>query len=93
MTHRRWVPRALARRCDVRTKYASHLHPSGGWVVWTFLSNLGENGFFSSLLRTAERRSGDAGLCPTLALSRRRLIVSHIFFAGHGGPHAYMLGP
>jgi len=23
---------ALARRCDVRTKYASRLHPSCGWV-------------------------------------------------------------
>ena len=53
---------ALARRCDVRTKYASHLagypsrdgcaagYPSEGWVLWTFLSNLGEIGFFSILL-------------------------------------------
>ena len=47
---------ALARRCGVRTKYASHLHPSCGWVpgappcIWTFLSSLGENGFFSILL-------------------------------------------
>ena len=54
--------RALARRCDVRTEYASHLHPSCGWVpgappcIWTFLSSLGENGFFSILL--GERHLG-----------------------------------
>jgi len=47
---------ALARRCDVQAKYASHLHPSCGWVsgappgIWTFLSSLGNNGFFSNLL-------------------------------------------
>ena len=46
---------ALARRCDVRTKYASHLasraagYLSVGWVVWTFLSNLGKKGFFRIL--------------------------------------------
>ena len=48
---------ALARRCDVGTNYASHRasratgYPSVGWVVWTFLSSLGENGFFSVLLK------------------------------------------
>ena len=47
-------------RCDVRTKYASHLHPSSGWVVWTFLSSLGEIGFFSILLI----RSGSAARIP-----------------------------
>ena len=47
---------ALARRCDVRIKYASHLHPSCGWVpgappcIWTFLSSLGKREFFSILL-------------------------------------------
>ncbi len=63
-----WVPGALARRCDVRTKYASHLHPSCGWVpgtppsIWTFLSSLAENEFFSVLLdrsRTANPPSAD----------------------------------
>jgi hypothetical protein len=43
-------------RCGVRAKYASHLHPSCGWVPgappgsWTFLSSLSEHGFFSILL-------------------------------------------
>jgi len=61
-----WVPGALARRCDVRTKYASHLHPSCGWVpgappcIWTFLSSLAENQFFSILLE----RDGDRALTP-----------------------------
>jgi hypothetical protein len=34
VTHLRWVPRALAWRCEVRTKYASHLagYPSEGSV-------------------------------------------------------------
>jgi hypothetical protein len=47
---------ALARRCDVRTTYASHLHPSCGWVpgappcIWTFLSNLGKREFFGTLM-------------------------------------------
>ena len=54
-THLRWVPprrvpiRRMGGGCDVRTKYASHLHPSSGWVVWTILSSLGENGFFGIL--------------------------------------------
>ena len=47
---------ALARRCDVRTEYASDLHPSFGWVpgappcIWTFLSSLGKSEFFSIVL-------------------------------------------
>ena len=49
----RWRARAALRRTR---KYVSHLHPSSGWVpgappcIWTFLSSLGENGFFSILL-------------------------------------------
>ena len=52
---------ALARRCDVRTKYVSHLHPSCGWVpgalpcIWTFVSSLNEIGFFSIVLTAALR--------------------------------------
>ena len=72
MTHRRWVRRSLVRRCDVRTKYASHRgpilmgahlmsgaagYPSYGWVVWAFLSNLGDNGFFSILLKPGDPRT------------------------------------
>jgi hypothetical protein len=36
VTHFRWVSRALARRCGVRTKY-SYLHPCCGWVPGTHL--------------------------------------------------------
>jgi hypothetical protein len=49
----RWRARAALRRTR---KYASRLHPSCGWVpgappcIWTFLSSLGVNEFFSSLL-------------------------------------------
>ena len=52
---RRWRARAALRRTR---KYASHLagHPSEGWVtppcIWTFLSSLGVNEFFSILLGT-----------------------------------------
>ena len=59
----RWRARAALRRTR---KYASHLHPSCGWVpgappcIWTFLSSLGENGFFSILL---ERRGAFSGSC------------------------------
>jgi len=51
---------ALTRRCDVHAKYASHLagYPSGGWVtppcIWTLLSSLGNNEFFSVLLEGQE---------------------------------------
>jgi len=58
---------ALARRCDVRIEYASHLHPSYGWVpgappwIWTFLSSLGQSGFFSNpIMRdTIRQRMGN----------------------------------
>ena len=38
-------------------------YPSEGWVVWTFLTSLGENGFFSVLLSRApaSRRVGIRG--------------------------------
>ena len=39
-THLRWVPRA--------SRTAGY--PSEGWVVWTFLSSLGDNVLFSILL-------------------------------------------
>ena len=34
-------------------------YPSEGWVVWTFLSSLGENGFFSILLSALGRNYED----------------------------------
>ena len=49
----RWRARAALRRTR---KYASHLHPPCGWVpgappcIWTSLSSLGVNEFFSILL-------------------------------------------
>ena len=80
-----WVPGALARRYDVRTKYASHLHASCGWVpgappcIWTFLSSLAENEFFSILLASCSRdlltisrnRREELVLCPVNAHSAR----------------------
>ena len=44
-------------------------YPSEGWVVWTILSSLGENGFFSIVLRfgqtppksAEEARGGSSG--------------------------------
>jgi hypothetical protein len=47
VTHLWWVPGALARRCDVREKYASLRAPP---CSWTFLSSLTESEFFSILL-------------------------------------------
>jgi len=46
---------ALPRRCDLRAKYASRLggYPSkmgAAPCIWTFLSGLGSNEFFSILL-------------------------------------------
>ena len=70
---------ALARRCDVRAKYASRLHPSCGRVagappgIWTFLSSLSESESFSILLVRvcALREPPERGVY--LRESRRRL--------------------
>jgi len=57
----------FARRCDVRTEYVSHLasraagYPSGGWVFWTFLSSLCENGFFGIQLKAQGSTAGTKG--------------------------------
>ena len=60
---RRWRTRAVLRRtCE----YASHLHPAFGRVpgappcIWTFLSSLGDNRFFSILQKEdgAAERTG-----------------------------------
>ena len=72
---------ALARRYEVRTKYASHLHPSFGWVpgappcIWTFLSSLGQNEFFSGLLVSPPMLK--AGL-HAIALPRRGEVIAPV---------------
>jgi hypothetical protein len=54
---------ALRRTHEVRLAPGTHLmgaaagYPSEGWVVWTFLISLGENGVFSILLVPAAHPS------------------------------------
>ena len=49
-------------------------HPSEGWVVWTFLSSLGQNEFFSS--RQVERAAMPRNHRNALSNLRRLLELS-----------------
>ena len=109
-THLRWVPprsrgTATYARSTSRTSPGTHRkmgdaagYPSEGWVVWTFLSSLGESGFFRILLRHARAEGG----CPVPGLkyesreSMSRLPAVPASAAYHhtlGLPHRLCLSP